>query len=101
MITIEKHGILLSPTQKRVRKIMAYLTQVFIKKEIRYTYYIGPYRMVISQPFGYAKTEGPLGLIERHEKPLITCDFQYENHGVEDARVTKIDDIFYLVLYCL
>lgn len=45
---------------------------------------------------GYCKLEGPLTIVERNKKPLLTPEFEYESHGVEDARIVKIDDLYYL-----
>lgn len=45
---------------------------------------------------GYCKLEGPLKVIERHKEPLLSPEFDYESHGIEDARIVKIDDLYYL-----
>ena len=45
---------------------------------------------------GYCKLNGPLTIVERNTKPLLSPEFDYEAHGVEDARITKIDDLYYL-----
>lgn len=45
---------------------------------------------------GYCRFDGPLTLTERLDKPIIVPEFDYESQGVEDARITKIDDTYYL-----
>jgi predicted GH43/DUF377 family glycosyl hydrolase len=45
---------------------------------------------------GYCRLDGPLTIAERWDKPLIEPEFDYESQGVEDARIVKIDDLFYL-----
>ena len=45
---------------------------------------------------GYCRFEGPLTLVHRNDTALINSDFDYENHGVEDPRIAKIDDLYYL-----
>lgn len=45
---------------------------------------------------GYCKLNGPLTVIERSDSPLIFPQAAYELHGVEDPRITKIDDLYYL-----
>lgn len=45
---------------------------------------------------GYCRLDGPLTVAERWEKPFIMPEYDYESHGVEDARITKIDDTFFL-----
>lgn len=45
---------------------------------------------------GYCTFKNPLEVDERMDTPLLFPQFDYEMHGIEDARVTKIDDLFYL-----
>lgn len=45
---------------------------------------------------GYCKLDGPLTVAERSDSPLIFPQAAYELHGVEDPRITKIDDLYYL-----
>jgi len=45
---------------------------------------------------GYCRFDGPLTLAERNESPLLTPHFEYESHGIEDPRIVKIDDLYYL-----
>jgi predicted GH43/DUF377 family glycosyl hydrolase len=45
---------------------------------------------------GYCRLDGPLTVAERWEKPFMVPEFEYESHGVEDARLVKIDDLYYL-----
>lgn len=45
---------------------------------------------------GYCRLDDPLHVAERWGKPILTPEFDFESHGVEDARITKIDDLYYL-----
>jgi predicted GH43/DUF377 family glycosyl hydrolase len=45
---------------------------------------------------GYCRLDGPLTLVERWDKPIMVPEFEYESKGVEDARIVKIDDLYYL-----
>jgi predicted GH43/DUF377 family glycosyl hydrolase len=45
---------------------------------------------------GYCRMDGPLTVVERCDKPLIVPEFDYESKGVEDPRIVKIDDLYYL-----
>jgi predicted GH43/DUF377 family glycosyl hydrolase len=45
---------------------------------------------------GYCKLEGPATIIKRNKTPLIVPEFEYESHGVEDPRIVKIDELYYL-----
>ena len=45
---------------------------------------------------GYCKLKGPLFIETRNDKALLTPEFDYECHGIEDPRLVKIEDTFYL-----
>ncbi len=45
---------------------------------------------------GYCKLNGPLSVIERSPKPVLSFKENYESHGLEDPRIVKIDDLYYL-----
>lgn len=45
---------------------------------------------------GYCKLNGPLEVIERQDNPVLISEFPYESHGIEDPRIVKIDDLYYL-----
>lgn len=45
---------------------------------------------------GHCKLDGPHQIIRRDTEPVIFPEFPYEAQGVEDARVCKIDDTYYL-----
>jgi predicted GH43/DUF377 family glycosyl hydrolase len=45
---------------------------------------------------GYCRLDGPLTVAERWDKPVMVPEFEYESQGVEDARVVKIDDQYYM-----
>jgi predicted GH43/DUF377 family glycosyl hydrolase len=45
---------------------------------------------------GYCRFDGPLTLAERWDKPFMVPGFEYESWGIEDARITMIDDLYYM-----
>jgi predicted GH43/DUF377 family glycosyl hydrolase len=45
---------------------------------------------------GYCRLDGPLTVAERWDKPFMVPEFEYESHGVEDPRIVKIDDTYYM-----
>ncbi len=45
---------------------------------------------------GYCRLKGPLSLEERSDIPVIFPQFENESHGVEDPRIVKIEDMYYL-----
>lgn len=45
---------------------------------------------------GYCRLEGPLKVVQRNTTPLLTPDFPYESKGLEDPRIVKIGDTYYM-----
>ena len=45
---------------------------------------------------GYCRLNGPLKIAERSVKPILFPEFDYESQGVEDPRIVKIDDTYYM-----
>ena len=45
---------------------------------------------------GYCKLKGPITVEERLEEPKLFAQFDYESHGMEDPRIVRIDDLYYL-----
>ena len=95
MVTVEKHGIILSPTDREFENNGVLNPGIYQDGDIVHILYRAVENGNLST-IGYAKTEGPFKIVERHEQPLITRDFDYEKHGVEDARIVKIEDTYYI-----
>lgn len=95
MVTVEKLGIILSPTDFEFENNGVFNAGVYQEGNTLHILY----RAVEHGNFstiGYAKTDGPLTIIERNEKPLIKREFSYEKQGVEDARIVKIEGTYYI-----
>ncbi|GEP51079.1 hypothetical protein FNO01nite_17510 [Flavobacterium noncentrifugens] len=45
---------------------------------------------------GYCKLSDPLTISYRSEVPLLVPEFDYESQGLEDPRIVKIENIFFL-----
>jgi predicted GH43/DUF377 family glycosyl hydrolase len=45
---------------------------------------------------GYSKLNTPFTVAERFDTPVLFPQFDYESQGVEDPRIVKIDDHYYL-----
>lgn len=45
---------------------------------------------------GYCRLKGPLNVEERSDIPVIFPQLDNESHGVEDPRIVKIEDLYYL-----
>ena len=95
MITVEKLGIILSPTERDFESNGVLNPGIYQEGNTVHILY----RAVEDGNFstiGYAKTDGPLKIIERLDYPIMKRDFDYEKQGVEDARIVKIEDLYYI-----
>lgn len=45
---------------------------------------------------GYCRLEGPLKVVERTQESFMHPEAEYESQGVEDPRIVKIDDLYYM-----
>jgi beta-1,2-mannobiose phosphorylase / 1,2-beta-oligomannan phosphorylase len=95
MLSIKKEGILLKKTSLGF-EIDGVLNPATIKEnDVIHLFY----RAVAKHNYssvGYCKLITPLIVGHRMDTPIIFPQFEYEMHGVEDPRVTKIEDTFYL-----
>lgn len=96
MKAIEKYGILLGPTEREFENNGVFNPGILQDGNTVHILYRAVQNGNLST-IGYAKTEGPFKIIERHEKPLVVREFDYEKHGVEDPRIAKIDDTYYMI----
>lgn len=95
MITIEKLGIIMSPTDKEFENTGVLNPGIYQEGNTVHILYRATQQGNFST-IGYAKTEGPIKIVERMEKPLIIRDYDFEKQGVEDARIVKIEDTYYI-----
>ena len=95
MIKVSKHGVILEKTQLGFENEgVSNPAAIRIGDDVHMFYRAvskGNYSTI-----GYCKLAGPLELVERKESPLVFPQFEYESHGAEDPRITRIDDLYYL-----
>lgn len=98
MLEVKKEGVLLSKSEHGFE-----VEGVLNPAVIHYGDYIQMfYRAVAKDNYssiGYCKLKTPLEVAERMDMPVIFSQFDYEEHGVEDGRIVRIDELFYLS-YC-
>jgi predicted GH43/DUF377 family glycosyl hydrolase len=95
MIDVEKHGILLSKTDLEFEN-EGVLNPAIIRQGDNVHIFYRAVSIGNHSTLGYCRLDGPLTIAERWEKPFMVPEFDYESQGVEDARITKIDDVFYM-----
>jgi beta-1,2-mannobiose phosphorylase / 1,2-beta-oligomannan phosphorylase len=95
MIKIKKEGIILKKTHLEFENDGVLNPAVMQEGNIVHLFYRAVQKGNYST-IGYCKLDGPLTIRERSDKPVIIPQYSYETHGVEDARIVKIEDLYYL-----
>jgi predicted GH43/DUF377 family glycosyl hydrolase len=95
MIEIKKEGVLLKKTDLEFENEGVLNPAVYQEGDSVHLFYRavrnGNYSSI-----GYCRLNGPLTVVERWDKPFMVSEFDYESHGIEDPRIVKIDDLFYM-----
>ena len=95
MIKVKKEGILISKSDIAFENEGVLNPAVIIENGFIHLFY----RAVSTgnhSTIGYCKLSDPMTIVERSDYPVIVPEFEYESHGVEDPRIVKIEDAFYL-----
>jgi beta-1,2-mannobiose phosphorylase / 1,2-beta-oligomannan phosphorylase len=95
MIDVTKHGIVLSKTELGFENAGVLNPAVFQEGDDVHMLYravrTGNYSTI-----GYCRLEGPLTIAMRMDIPILYPQSDNESQGVEDPRISKIDDVYYL-----
>ena len=95
MIEVKKEGVLLKKTELGFECDGVLNPAIIDEGEFVHVFYRAVAKNNYSS-IGYCKLTGPLTVVERFDKPILNYEFGYESHGIEDPRITKIDDLYYL-----
>ncbi len=95
MVKVHKHGILLEKTSLLFES-EGVLNPAVIKEGNSVHLFYRALHAGNHSTIGYCRLEGPLDIVERSEKPILTPMFYYDSQGVEDARIVKIDGVYFL-----
>ena len=95
MVEVKNEGILLEKTRLEFEN-EGVLNPAVIRIGDNVHVFYRAVRVGNNSTIGYCKLDGPLTVTERWQSPIIIPEFDYESRGVEDARIVKIDDMYYL-----
>jgi len=95
MIKVKKEGVLFTNTNLEFEN-EGVLNPAVIREGDSVHLFYRAVRFGNNSSIGYCRLDGPLTVVERWEKPFMVPEFEYESQGVEDARIVKIDDLYYL-----
>jgi predicted GH43/DUF377 family glycosyl hydrolase len=95
MVEVKKEGILLTKTTLGFEN-EGVLNPAVIQNDGRFHLF---YRAVAKGNYstiGYCELSDPITVAKRSDIPILFPQFEYESQGLEDPRIVKIDDTFYL-----
>lgn len=95
MITVKKEGVILQKTALGFEAEGILNPAVISYGDFIHIFYRAAGKGNYSS-IGYCKMKSVCEVEERLDIPVIFPQFDYESHGVEDPRIVKIDDMFYL-----
>ena len=95
MVNVKKHGIILAKTDLPFESDGVLNPAVYQEGNSVHIFYRALEKGNHST-LGYCRLEGPLKVVERNKEPIVSPKMDYESQGVEDARIVKINDTFYL-----
>ena len=95
MIEVKKEGILLKKTILDFESEGVLNPAVIREDDCTHLFYRAVGKGNYSS-IGYCKLKGPLLVEERLDRPVLFPQFEYESHGMEDPRVVKVGDLYYL-----
>lgn len=95
MITVKKEGVLLRKIGFEFEDESVLNPAVIQRRDTIYMFYRAVHVRNFST-IGYCELDGPLSVKSRLEKPFLSPEFDYESHGMEDPRIVKIEDTYYL-----
>ena len=95
MITVKKEGIILEKTERGFENAGVLNPAIFLDGDTLHVFYRAVNRENYSS-IGYCKIKEVKDVFDRKEVPVLYPQFEYEKQGVEDPRIVKIDDVFYL-----
>jgi len=95
MIDVKKEGILINKTKLGFENEGVLNPAAIQENDCVHLFYravrTGNYSTI-----GYCKLDGPLTVKERWDTPVLFPQYDYESKGVEDPRIVKVDDTYYL-----
>ena len=95
MLKVIKHGAILKPSKLVFENKSVFNPGIYQDGDTVHVMYRAVNKKYESC-FGYACLDGPLDVVKRWKKPIYRPKLSYESKGIEDPRITKIDDTFYV-----
>ena len=95
MIEVKKEGVVLRKTALAFEDESVLNPAVIMEDGAIHFFYRAVHIKNYSS-IGYCRFSDSLTVAERYDHALLSPQFEYESHGMEDPRIVKIDNVYYL-----
>lgn len=95
MLKIKREGIILEKTENGFENESVLNPAVILEGDSVHLFYRAVRKGNFSS-IGHCLLKGPKKIIKRSDKPILIPEEDYESQGIEDPRITKISDTYYL-----
>ncbi len=95
MIDVKKEGIILECTNIGFENQAVLNPAVIRNGDILHLFYRAV-REGNHSSIGHCRLNSPTKVSDRYDAPILIPKFKYESQGLEDPRIVKIDDLYYL-----
>jgi predicted GH43/DUF377 family glycosyl hydrolase len=95
MIKVRREGVILRPSRREFENLSVYNPGIYQNGQDVHIFYRAQSKDFMSS-IGYARLEGPTKVVERLKEPLYVPKYKYESKGIEDPRITKVKDTYYM-----
>jgi predicted GH43/DUF377 family glycosyl hydrolase len=95
MVAVKKEGVVIRKTKLDFENESVLNPAVIMEGDDIHLFYRAVH-VKNQSSIGYCKLDGPLSVVQRNVTPLLLPEHDYEKHGMEDPRIVKIDDVYYL-----
>ena len=95
MVVVKREGIILKSTSQEFENL-AVMNPGCVQEGNAVHMFYRAVREGNYSSIGYCRLDGPLEVVERSKEPVLSPEFDYEKHGIEDPRVVCIDGTYYL-----
>ena len=95
MINVKKEGVILTKSATGFDHDGVLNPAVIMEDGLIHLFYRAVRKGNYSS-IGYCNMISPLVINERSNTPVLYPQFDYESHGVEDPRIVKIEDMYYM-----
>ena len=95
MVSVKKEGVVLEKTNRDFENEGVLNPAVIQDGDTIHLFYRAV-REGNNSTIGYCTLNTPLTVATRSEEPILAPEFEFESKGLEDPRIVKIDDLYYL-----